>query len=158
MQECNSVKSTCNPSAWAGFAAKLTATLTVTETKISVLAHGAFLRHMLTNPLEHGDATIQHDTGVQILADVFVACSAEPQSHPNGWLGRSTGLSLGTWPSISTNIELLSMKAKSLPSCCTMLTSAIKLTAASSSAATTTMSSSTKNFVLAANQFVKIST
>ena len=39
-----------------------------------------------------------------------------------------------------------------------MLTSVIKLTVASSSAATTTVSSSTKNFVLATNQFVKEST
>ena len=28
---------------------------------------------MLTNPLEYGDAIVQHDSGVQILADVSVA-------------------------------------------------------------------------------------
>merc|ERR1712135_180095 len=32
-----------------------------------------FLRHALTNPLEHGRAAWQHDIGVQILADVNVA-------------------------------------------------------------------------------------
>ena len=57
-----------SPSAWAGFVPKLTTTLTVTETKAPVLSHVAFLRHMLTNPLEYGDAS-----GVQILADASVA-------------------------------------------------------------------------------------
>ena len=101
--------------------------------------------------LEHGDANVQHDPGAQILACVFHACSAEPQSHPNARIRRSTVLSLGTWPLKSTNSELLFLKAKGLPSCCTILTSAIKLATASVSVATTT-SSSTKNFVLAANR------
>ena len=62
-----------SPSAWAGFVPKLTTTLTVTETIIPVLTHVAFLRRMFTNPLEYGDAILQHDSGVQILADVSVA-------------------------------------------------------------------------------------
>ena len=45
------------PSAWASF----------------VLSHVAFLRRVLTNPLEHGDAIVQHDSDVQILASVSVA-------------------------------------------------------------------------------------
>ena len=62
------------PSAWAGFLPKLTTTLTVSETKNNpVLSHVAFLRRKLTNPLEYGDAIVQPDPGVQILADVSVA-------------------------------------------------------------------------------------
>ena len=80
-----------SPSAWAGFAPKLTTTLAVTETKIPVLVHVTFLRCTLANPLEYADAIVQHDSGVQILADVFDGCSAEPQSL-NAWLGRSTVL------------------------------------------------------------------
>ena len=62
---------------------------------------------------------------------------------------------LWTWQSKSTNSELLSINAKSFPSCCTMLTSAIQLTAASLSVASITVSSSAKNFVLTTNQFFK---
>ena len=46
---------------------------------------------------------------------------------------------------------MLSINAKSLSICCTMLTSVIKLTVASSPAATTTLPSSPKNFVLASS-------
>ena len=70
-------------------------TLTVAEAKNPVSAHVAILRHTLTNLLEHGDAIVPHDSGVQILADVFAAHSAETQSPPNAWLGRSAVLSLG---------------------------------------------------------------
>ena len=73
-----------SPSAWADFVPKLTSTLTVTENKkilSQLMLH--FFAILLTNPLEHGDAIVQHDSGVQILSDVFDACSAEPQSPPN---------------------------------------------------------------------------
>ena len=117
---CKSVTVLCATqhysSAWASFAPKLTTTLTVTETKTPVLAHVVFLRRVLTNPSEHGDSIVQRDCGVHFLADVFNACSAEPQSPPNSWMERSTLLSLGTsWPSKSTNSELLSIKAKTRP-------------------------------------------
>ena len=95
----------------------------------------------------------QHDHG-DILADVFVTCSAKSQSPLNAWLGRSIVFSLGTWPPKSTDSELLSTTAKSLSIRCTMLTSVTKLAVASSSA----VSSSTRNFVLSTNQFVKKST
>ena len=52
----------------------------------------------------------QHDHGAQILTDVFVTCSAEPQSPLNAWFGRSSVFSLGTWPLKSTDSELLSIK------------------------------------------------
>ena len=55
------------------------------------------------------------------------------RSPLNAWLGRSIVFSFKTWPSKSTDGELL---AKSLSICCTMLTSVIKLTVASSSSAT----------------------
>ena len=75
MQECNSVKSTCNPtllpSAWAGFAPKLTLMLTVAGK--SCLGSRSILCRVLTNLLEHGCAINQHDTGVQILVKVSVA-------------------------------------------------------------------------------------
>ena len=60
------------PSAWASFVPKLTTMFTVTETKILGVTHVAFISHLLTNPLEHGDAIVQHDSGLQILADVYV--------------------------------------------------------------------------------------
>ena len=91
VQECDSVRSTCNPTLRAP---KLTTTLTVPETSVPVSVHVAFLRRMLTNPLEHGDVSVQQDSSVEILEVLFDACSAEPQSPPNAWLGRSTVLSL----------------------------------------------------------------
>ena len=114
-----------SPSAWANFVPKLTSPNTVHETKKPVKAHVACLLHVLTHALDHG---------VEILADVFNTCSAEPRSPLNAWLGRSLVFQLGTWPSKPTDSEMPSI------SCCTTLTSLIKLTAASSSAATTTMS------------------
>ena len=64
---------------------------------------------------------VQHDPGAQILADVFDARSAEPQYPPNAWLRRSTVLSLGTWPSKSTNSVWLFLKVRGLPCFCTIL-------------------------------------
>ena len=78
------------------------------------ITHVAFLRHLLANPLEHGDSTGQHDHDVQILTDVFVTCSAELQPPLNPWLSRSVVCSLGTWPSKSANSEMLSIWAQSL--------------------------------------------
>ena len=123
-----------SPSAWANFVPKLTSTLTVTENENLGITHVKFLRHLLTNPSEHGDSTKQDDHGVQILADVFT-CSAEPQSPLNAWLERSIVHSLGTWPSKSTDGEMLSFTAKSLSICCTMRMSVIRLTVPSASAA-----------------------
>ena len=110
-------------SAWIIFAPKLTTTLTVTEKTIPVLAHVAFLRRTLTNPLKHGDAIAEHDCGVQILADVFDAGSAQPQSPPIARFGRSTVLSLDHR---SRRAASCCPKNESFfPVCCTMLTSAI---------------------------------
>ena len=131
-------------SAWADFASKLITTVTVTETKNPVKAHVALLRHVLTNTLEHDDAPRQHDHGVHILADVFDTRSAQPQSPLNAWLGNS----VKPGRQKPTDSEMLSIRAKSLSICCTMLTSVINLTFASS----------TQNFELATNQFVKKST
>ena len=133
--------------AWTDSAPKLTSTLIDTKTKNPVNAHVTFLRHGLTNPLEHGD--------VQLLADVFDTCSAEPQSPVKAWLGRSVVFSLGTWSSKPTDREMLSIKAKSLSICCTVLTSVINLTVASTSAATVTMPSTTQNFELTTKQLVR---
>ena len=105
-----------SPSAWANFAPKLTTAITVTGTKNPVIAHVAFLRRVVIDPLERGEATKQHDHGVHILADVLVTCSAQPQSPLTAWLGRSIVFSLGTWPSESTDSELLSTKAERFPS------------------------------------------
>ena len=60
-----------SPSAWAGFAPKLTMMHTVAEK--SCLSSRSILRRVLTNLLEHGCAIDQHDTGVQILVKVSVA-------------------------------------------------------------------------------------
>ena len=127
------------PSAWAGFAPKLTTAPGLTTTL--AVAHVAFLRRTLTNLMDHGDAIEQHVSSVQILADVFDACSNRPLS----W---NLIVEIGT-------AFFCPSKAKSVPSCCTMLTSAIQLTAASHSVASTTTSSSAKNFVLTTNQVFK---
>ena len=79
--------------------------------KNPVKARVAFILHVLTNALDHG---------VQILADVFNACSDEPQSPLNVWSGRSLVFSLGTWPSKPTDSETPSIKAESLSICCTI--------------------------------------
>ena len=62
--------------------------------KIFGIIHVASLRHLLTNPLEHRDAIGQPNHVVQILADVFVTCPAEPQSPLTTWLWRSIVFSL----------------------------------------------------------------
>ena len=70
VQECNSVKSTCNSTLpfSLGFAPKLTVMLTVAEK--SCLAHVLSSARVLTNNLEHGCAIDQHGTDVQILVKV----------------------------------------------------------------------------------------
>ena len=58
-------------SAQTSFVPKLTTMFTVTETKIlSCRTLHSF--DVLTKPLEYGDANVQHDSGVQILACVSV--------------------------------------------------------------------------------------
>ena len=142
MQECNSVK--CMSDATLSLSlgqlcAQAATTLTVTE-KIPVIAHGAFLRRMLIDRLEHGDANVQHDPGAQIFADVFDACSAEPESPPK-CLVRDINCPFSWNLAIDIDEQRLVVPHK--------------LATASFSVATTTTSSSTKNFVLAANHFVK---
>ena len=61
---------------------------TVTETKILGVTHVAFNCHLLTNPLDHGDAIGQHDSGVQILADVYVTLH-------DAWIFTTTGTCCG---------------------------------------------------------------
>ena len=60
-----------SPSAWAGFAPKLTMMLTAAEK--SCLGSRSILRRVLTKLLEHGCAIDQHDTDVQILVKVSEA-------------------------------------------------------------------------------------
>ena len=62
-----------SPSAWAGFVPKMTTMLTVTEKNPCIISR-CILRRMLTNPLEYVDAIAQHDSSMQILPGVSVAC------------------------------------------------------------------------------------
>ena len=61
-----------SPSAWAGFAPKLTATLAVTQTKNPALDLIPDLCHVLAGPVEHGCATKQHDIGARALVGAIV--------------------------------------------------------------------------------------
>ena len=49
-----------------------TCALILNQTKNFGMTHVAFLRRVLTNPLEYGDAIVLHDSGLQILAGVSV--------------------------------------------------------------------------------------
>ena len=94
-KECPMCNSTLHLPPWAGFVPKLTTTLTVTETKIPVLAHVAFLCRTLTNPLEHGDAnTTQARNSLRITKTHAQLSPNLPPMH--AWLGRPTVPPLGT--------------------------------------------------------------
>ena len=126
------------PSAWANFVHKMTSTLTVTENKNIGTTHVAYLRHLLTSPLErHAQLSINRlstrGQGDQLSAHLA-------PGHQNQRTARFC-------PSMRKTFQVA----------CTMLTSVIMLTVASSSAASTTMQSSTPNFMLATNLFVKTS-
>ena len=134
MQECNSVQSTCVPPLsllgptlcpWFRHSLAL-------KTKKLGITYAAVLRHALTNPLEHGDDTGQHDHSVQ-----------NPSLLE---LGHQSRRMASCCPS---------KRKKSLSICCTMLTSVIKLTVATLSVANTTTSSCSKNFALTTNQLVR---
>ena len=74
VQQCEVYVRSNTPLSWANFVPMLTSALTVAENqKFLGTTHIAFLRHLLTNPLEHGDAIGQHDLGTRILTDVHVA-------------------------------------------------------------------------------------
>ena len=140
VQECDSLKSLCNlthsSSAWANFAPKLTGTSTATEAKNPVTAHVAVLRRVVTDPLEHGDATGQHDHGVQILADVSRAQLSLNRLSTRGWGDQVSSL-LEPGHQNRRTASCHSSRRKGLSICCTMLTSVTKLTVAPSSATTT---------------------
>ena len=124
---CKSVKlSRLRAFAWANFVPKLNLALTVTE---------------------HGHSTGQHDYDVQMLAEVFVTCSTEPQSRLNAWV-REIGCLL-TWHlpiKISAQRDAVHQGEKSfnLLHHADISDPADQLTVASSSAATTTMPWSTR--------------
>ena len=89
VQECNNLKAMCILTvllSWPTFVPKLTSTLTGNENKkILGMTHVVpFLRHLLTHPLERGEAIGQHDFGVQILTDVHVSLHDAWISH-NCW-------------------------------------------------------------------------
>ena len=133
MQGSNSVKSACVPTLLLSLGQLRALTLTVTEKQNLGMTHVAYLHHVLTNPLKHSDPA--GNTTTTYKSSRMSSSHAQLSSNrlSTGGLGVC---SLGTWPSKSTDSEMLSIKSKNLSICCTTLTPMIKLTVASSSAAT----------------------